>query len=104
MATRVLKRPGLKKTVAPLHEQVALVALAAIAIHGLALLGDKWLKPGWRGISVPFAMSYRPGFTGVGTAVADGCCSKSSVTHIWPSDVSTMPTPIARKSGSTRFS
>ena len=35
-------------------------------MHGLALLGDQWLKPGWRGIAVPFALSYRPGFTGIG--------------------------------------
>ena len=45
---------------------VALAALAAIAVHGLALLGDPWLKPGWRGITVPFALSYRPAYTGLG--------------------------------------
>ncbi len=66
MATRVLRRPNLKRAVARLHEHVALVALAAIAIHGASLLGDRWLRPGWRGITFPFAMSYRPGFTGLG--------------------------------------
>ncbi len=66
MASRVLGRPKFKRAVARLHEHVALVALVAIAIHGAALLGDKWLKPGWRGITVPFAMSYRPSFTGLG--------------------------------------
>ena len=35
-------------------------------MHGLALLGDGWLKPGWRGIIVPFALGYKPGFTGIG--------------------------------------
>jgi sulfoxide reductase heme-binding subunit YedZ len=45
---------------------VALVAIAAIAVHGLALLGDSWLKPGWRDITVPFAIAYRPQFTGLG--------------------------------------
>jgi methionine sulfoxide reductase heme-binding subunit len=65
MAARVL-RPAVKRPVARLHEHVALVALVAIAVHGLALLGDHWLKPGWRGIAVPFAMSYRPTFTGLG--------------------------------------
>ena len=44
-----------------LHEHLALTALAAIAVHGLALLGDHWLKPGWRGITIPFELSYRPG-------------------------------------------
>jgi sulfoxide reductase heme-binding subunit YedZ len=66
MAARVLPAGGFKRVVARLHEQVALTALAAIGIHGLALLGDKWLKPGLRGITVPFALSYRPAFTGVG--------------------------------------
>ncbi len=66
MAARVLTRPSLKRACARLHEQVALTAVAAIAVHGLALLGDHWLKPGWRGITIPFALSYRPGFTGIG--------------------------------------
>ena len=66
MAARVLGRPAIKRAVARLHEHVALVALVAIAVHGLALLGDHWLKPGLRGIAVPFAMSYRPSFTGLG--------------------------------------
>jgi sulfoxide reductase heme-binding subunit YedZ len=66
MAARVLSRPGRKRLVARLHKHVALVALVAIAVHGLALLGDGWLKPGWRGIAVPFALGYRPQFTGLG--------------------------------------
>ncbi len=66
MAARVLSRPAIKRAVARLHEQVALVALFAITVHGLALLGDHWLKPGLRGIAVPFAMGYRPSFTGLG--------------------------------------
>jgi sulfoxide reductase heme-binding subunit YedZ len=66
MAARVLPRPGLKRSVARLHEHVALAALGAIGVHGLALLGDGWLKPGVRGIAIPFAMSYRPAFTGAG--------------------------------------
>lgn len=66
MATKVLRGPGLKRAVVRLHEHVALVALAAIALHGLALLGDTWLKPGLRGIAIPFAIGYRPQFTGLG--------------------------------------
>jgi methionine sulfoxide reductase heme-binding subunit len=66
MAARVLQRPSLKRGAARLHEHIALASLVAIAAHGLALLGDHWLKPGWRGITVPFALSYRPGFTGIG--------------------------------------
>jgi sulfoxide reductase heme-binding subunit YedZ len=66
MAAKMLKRPTVKRAAARLHEHIALAALAAIALHGLALLGDHWLKPGWRGITIPFALSYRPGFTGIG--------------------------------------
>jgi methionine sulfoxide reductase heme-binding subunit len=66
MAARVIRRPAIKRTVARLHEHVALISILAIALHGVALLGDHWLKPGWRGITVPFALSYRPAFTGLG--------------------------------------
>jgi sulfoxide reductase heme-binding subunit YedZ len=66
MAAKVLRRPSLKRYGARLHEHLALTALTAIAIHGLSLLGDHWLKPGWRGITIPFLLSYRPGFTGAG--------------------------------------
>lgn len=66
MAAGVLRRPGVRRAAVGLHEHVAIVAIVAIAVHGLALLGDTWLKPGWMGISVPFTLSYRPGFTGLG--------------------------------------
>jgi len=66
MSTKSMRRPGAKKTLLRLHEHLALVGLAAISIHGLALLGDHWLKPGLSGITIPFAMSYRPAFTGLG--------------------------------------
>jgi methionine sulfoxide reductase heme-binding subunit len=66
MAARAIARPGYKRTVARLHENVALAALAAVALHGFSLLGDGWLHPGLRGIAIPFAMSYRPPFTAAG--------------------------------------
>jgi len=67
MSTKLLRRrPGAGRTLMRLHEHVALVALAATAAHGLALLGDPWLRPGLRGLLVPFAMSYRPLYTGLG--------------------------------------
>jgi sulfoxide reductase heme-binding subunit YedZ len=49
-----------------IHEQTAVTALAAIAVHGVTLLGDPWLNPGPAGISIPFTMSYRPLWTGLG--------------------------------------
>ena len=66
MAGGVSKRPGAKRTLVKVHEQIALAALAAIAAHGLLLLGDKWLHPGVTGIAIPFTMSYRPVWTGMG--------------------------------------
>ncbi|HYM46279.1 MAG TPA: ferric reductase-like transmembrane domain-containing protein [Solirubrobacteraceae bacterium] len=66
MSAKLLRRPGVGRTLVRLHEHVALVGLAAIAVHGLALLGDPWLRPGLSGLTVPFAMSYRPVFTGLG--------------------------------------
>jgi len=66
MSSKLLARPGLGRTLIRLHEQIALVALGAISLHGLALLGDHWLHPGVTGLTVPFAMSYRPLFTGLG--------------------------------------
>jgi sulfoxide reductase heme-binding subunit YedZ len=66
LAARVLGRPALKRAAMRLHEHIALIALVAIAVHGLALLGDRWLNPGWKGIAIPFALSYKPQFTGLG--------------------------------------
>jgi sulfoxide reductase heme-binding subunit YedZ len=66
MAARAIPRPAWKRVVARLHEHVALAALSAVGLHGASLLGDSWLKPGLRGIVIPFALPYRPAFTGAG--------------------------------------
>jgi sulfoxide reductase heme-binding subunit YedZ len=58
--------PGRRRALVAVHEHTALVGLGAIALHGALLLGDPWLKPGLAGITVPFAMGYRPLFTGLG--------------------------------------
>lgn len=52
--------------VARSHEQASLLALFAIAAHGLLLLGDAYLRPTLTDIAVPFAIAYRPTFTGIG--------------------------------------
>ncbi len=49
-----------------LHEHAALAGLIAIAVHGITLLGDAGSHPGPVGIAVPFAMDYKPAFTGLG--------------------------------------
>lgn len=66
MANKLLRRPGLRRGAVRTHEHVALMALIAIGAHGLSLLGDHWLKPGLSGITIPFAISYRPAFLGIG--------------------------------------
>jgi sulfoxide reductase heme-binding subunit YedZ len=66
MAGGVLRRPGLKRKLLAVHEHTALAALVATVLHGSLLLGDRWLDPGVKGVLVPFAMSYRPLFTGLG--------------------------------------
>ena len=66
MAGRLARGPGRAKLLRAIHEQTALGALIAIVVHGVSLLGDHWMHPGLAGISVPFAMGYRPIATGVG--------------------------------------
>ena len=65
MAAKLLS-PRVKRSAVRLHEYLAMTSLFAIGLHGAALLGDSWLRPGLRGIAVPFALSYRPAFTGIG--------------------------------------
>lgn len=66
MATKILRRPKLNRTFAAVHEHTALGGLVAISVHGLTLLGDRWLNPGATGLLIPFTMAYRPLFTGLG--------------------------------------
>jgi sulfoxide reductase heme-binding subunit YedZ len=66
LASKLVRRPGLPRKLAAIHEHTALNGLVAIAVHGITLLGDSWLRPGIAGITVPFAMGYEPLFTGLG--------------------------------------
>jgi len=59
------------------HEALALATLAALALHGLSLLADGWLKPSLVDVAVPFAMSYRPLWTGLGIIAAYGLAALS---------------------------
>lgn len=68
---RLTRRPGMAKVVRVVHEQAALAGLVAIAVHGLTLLGDPWLRPGLAGIAIPFALSYRSAFTGLGVIAGE---------------------------------
>ncbi len=66
MAAREARRPGMNVVLRRLHQYIAVGALIAIAGHGVFLLADTWLHPGLVGITVPFAMDYRPLWTGLG--------------------------------------
>jgi methionine sulfoxide reductase heme-binding subunit len=66
MAGKVMRRPGLSKKLMAIHEHTAVAGIVAIAVHGITLLGDPWLNPGVAGIAVPFTMSFKPLFTGLG--------------------------------------
>ena len=65
MAARAIP-PSRRRDAVRLHQHLALIALGAIAAHGLLLAADPWLKAGLKGIVVPFAIGYRPLWTGLG--------------------------------------
>lgn len=55
-----------KKTVVAVHEASALAGLVAIAVHGITLLGDRFLDPGVLQIALPFTLEHERLFTGLG--------------------------------------
>jgi methionine sulfoxide reductase heme-binding subunit len=57
---------GMKRNLVKVHQQIALAALVAIGAHGALLLGDSFLNPGITGVTIPFTLSYRPVWTGLG--------------------------------------
>ena len=61
-----------KRDLRSVHEALSLTALAMVALHGVALLGDSFLNPGVVGIAVPFAGAYRPLWTGLGIVAGYG--------------------------------
>jgi sulfoxide reductase heme-binding subunit YedZ len=52
------------------HEALSLATIAALLVHGLSLLGDKYLHPSLADIAVPFASSYKTGWTSLGIVSA----------------------------------
>ncbi len=49
-----------------LHEALSLATLAALAVHGLTLLGDGYLKPTLADVSLPFVSGYKTLWTSTG--------------------------------------
>jgi sulfoxide reductase heme-binding subunit YedZ len=58
--------PARRRVLVVLHEHTAVTGMAAAGLHGVALLGDAWLKPSLTDLAIPFAGDYRPFFTGLG--------------------------------------
>lgn len=67
---KVSQKPGLPRVLMAVHEHAALAGLVAIAVHGITLLGDGWLKASVVDVAVPFASEYRPGWVGAGAVGA----------------------------------
>lgn len=66
MSGRIVRRPGLPASLKRFHEASTLVTLGLIFGHAGLLLFDGYLRPGVAGIALPFALNYRPAFTGIG--------------------------------------
>lgn len=49
-----------------IHQTLALATMVAIAVHGVALLGDTYLRPSLLDVTVPFTFSYRTIPTSIG--------------------------------------
>jgi sulfoxide reductase heme-binding subunit YedZ len=64
MGMRLLRGRGPDLRVA--HEALSLATLLAVAVHGLALLGDSYFHPSIADIAIPFASSYRTPFLAAG--------------------------------------
>lgn len=64
MSTKRLKKRGADLRV--LHEILSLSVMAAIVVHAVSLLGDKFLHPSVADIAIPFVSGYKTGWTTLG--------------------------------------
>jgi sulfoxide reductase heme-binding subunit YedZ len=55
-----------------IHQTLSLAALVAIAVHGLALVGDRFLHPSVVDVTVPFVFSYKTLSTSIGIVAGWG--------------------------------
>jgi sulfoxide reductase heme-binding subunit YedZ len=70
MAARAKGQPGATTTRRTIHEALSLGVMVALAVHGLALLGDGFLRQSLLDVSVPFVSGYRTGWTTLGIVSA----------------------------------
>jgi sulfoxide reductase heme-binding subunit YedZ len=64
MSLKLARRRG--PDLIAIHEILSLSALVAIAVHGLSLLGDPYLKATLADISIPFVFGYKSMWTSMG--------------------------------------
>ena len=71
-ASRWLTGGGRSAVLRAVHEGVALATLAAVAVHGVALVADPWLKASLTDVLVPFSSPHRPAAVALGQIAAYG--------------------------------
>jgi methionine sulfoxide reductase heme-binding subunit len=64
MSTKLLK--GRTAELRAGHDTLALATIVAIVVHGVALLGDKFLHPSIADIAIPFVSGYKTIWTSLG--------------------------------------
>ncbi|HEX4010322.1 MAG TPA: hypothetical protein VHX62_09955 [Solirubrobacteraceae bacterium] len=64
MALKLFK--GRRPDMLVLHEILSLTTIGAILIHGLSLLGDRYLHPSLADIAIPFVSGYQTVWTSLG--------------------------------------
>ena len=64
MSTKLLK--GRTSELRAGHDTLALATIVAIVVHGVALLGDKFLHPSIADIAIPFVSGYKTLWTSLG--------------------------------------
>ncbi|MDO9354132.1 MAG: ferric reductase-like transmembrane domain-containing protein [Solirubrobacteraceae bacterium] len=72
LAGRLAKGRGRLGDARVLHQTFGIATIVALAVHVLSLLFDPWLRPTLVELGVPFALDYRPLWTGLGIVAGYG--------------------------------
>jgi sulfoxide reductase heme-binding subunit YedZ len=64
MSTKLLK--GRAADLRVTHEALSLTTMIALVVHGLSLVGDKYLHPSLLDVALPFAGGYKTFWTSLG--------------------------------------
>lgn len=70
MGGKLIKRGGPDRRAC--HEVLSLAVMVAIAVHGLSLIGDTYLRPSLVDVTVPFVLSYKTFATSLGIVAGWG--------------------------------